>query len=165
MLPQELSFYIHKLANCKRKTVRLTPQSSQTVGMNSQFTIRFPENAIIDPNNFNLRFNYALKTTPSSTDKVFVPQSYKLWRQVVWRLGGQAVSMQNCADYNMVYHALKVSSVGEDYVRSHKLQGEQLLTGAGAASTGDAARVAYDDYLDSTVSTRRMVCNDFLGLG
>ena len=165
MLPKEMSYFVHKLTGCKRKTVRITPQGSQNLGMNSQVIFRLPENSIVDMNNFNIKFNFELLTTPSGTDKVMVPAAYKLWRNVQWRLNGQAVSLTNCADYNMVYHALKISTVGEDYVRSHKLQGESLLTCAGAGTTSNAFRIAYDDYLNATYPSRRMVCNDFLGLG
>lgn len=165
MLPKELSYFVNKLSQSSRKTVRLTPQSSQTINRNSQFTIRFPENSIIDLNNFNLRFNFTL-TSPTSGGNavVFVPAAYKLWRQINWRLNGQSVSMQNCSDYNILYHAMKISSVGEDYVNSHKLQGEQLLTGVDDGNQL-LERNVYDDYLTDSVSSRRMICNDWLGLG
>lgn len=160
VLPSQVSYFMSKLMDSKRRVVRLTPQSSQTIPMNSSFTIRFPENAIVDLNNFNLKFTFRLKNTTGADQYVMVPASYKLWRQIVWRLNGQAVAGQSCDNYNEVYHALKVASVDKHYIMARKLQGEQLLTAY--SQQVNNLKVAYDDFLNNGATDRYLVCDDWL---
>ncbi len=116
MYPDNLLYFVKKLQGYSRNNVKVLPLTSTTSGPGQVIQFRLPTNSLIDLSTWCLHGNLTVAGTGAEVN--FGRDTASMIRNVQVQIGGQTI--QNLNQYNLVWQALKQSTMSTSASASNK---------------------------------------------
>ena len=112
--PKQFQYYLSRLNNVRRNTVRISPITSTSANPNDIIVVRLPSNSLVNLQSFNWVFEAT--TTSTSTYYTQLPRDIEsIIDRMVVLVNGLQVYSGSFQQYNVLWNILLRATAGKDY--------------------------------------------------